>query len=154
VGGYKPVSISKGAFAFCRFSIAILVWLSVALQSKEILVFTTLILISSYILGVSRAPMIFAYTHTIERIIPTEKVLVDEKGIRFAHLVGSVFGIVTCIILYFVNDLAGWILAIALGILKTSAAFGFCSALKLYTCMTGGSCCRVGMFARRVKKGV
>jgi len=154
MSGYKPVTISKGSFAFCRFSVAILLWSGVALQSKELIVLTTAILLLSYILKVGRAPMIVLYKFTIDKLFPTEGVLVDEKGIQFAHLVGTIVGLAACLVLYFVNDFAGWIITIVLAILKTSAAFGFCSALKLYSCMTGGNCCRVGLFARRIKKNV
>lgn len=148
---YKPVAISKGAFAFCRYSIAIMIWCALLFQAKGFVVGAFVILLFSYILKVQRAPLVFLYTVTIDKIIPSSKELVDEKGIRFAHLVGTIFSGLCCLFLFYIHPLTGWILTFLLAILKTSAAFGFCSALKLYTCMTGGNCCRVGRKIRRNK---
>lgn len=146
---YKPVTISKGAFAFCRYTIAILVWAALIFQIKFLVGITCVILLFSYLLKVQRAPLIVLYSVTIEKIIPSDKELVDEKGIRFAHLVGTIFSGICCLLLFMNYTMAGWILTFLLAVLKTSAAFGFCSALKLYTCMTGGRCCRVGKMIRR-----
>lgn len=152
MAGIKPVSITNGAFAFCRYTIAIMIWCSLIFKSKEVLLAAVIILLLSVILKVKRAPLIVLYTYTAEKVFPSGNVIVDEKGIRFAHSVGAVVGSICLIFLYFGNTSAGWALTVILAILKTSAAFGFCSALKLYQCMTGGSCCRVGKFARSLKK--
>jgi hypothetical protein len=148
---FKPVTISKGAFAFCRYTIAVALWTSIICQIKWLVVASFLILVLSYILKVQRAPLVILYTITIDKILPSNKELVDEKGIRFAHLVGSIISGLCCILLYYVNSTAGWVLIFLFAILKTSAAFGFCSSLKLYSCMTGGNCCRVGRTIRRNK---
>lgn len=148
---FKAVTISKGSFAFCRYTIAILLWSSILFQMKELVIACFLLLTLSYILKVQKAPLVVLYDVTIEKIMPSDKELVDEKGIRFAHLVGAVFSGIGCLLLYFVNPIAGWIFTALLAILKSSAAFGFCSALKLYSCMTGGNCCRVGRLMRRNK---
>lgn len=140
----KPVSISKGAFAFCRYTIAIMLWVSIILQVKWLVLATCIILILSYVLKVSKAPLVFLYDITIEKLKPSEKEVLDENGISFAHLVGSIFSGLCVVVLYFGNPIAGWILTGLLALLKTSAAFGRCSALKLYNCMNGGNCCRIG----------
>lgn len=149
MSGFKPVAISKGAFAFCRYTIAIMLWVALLFQIKVLVVICFLILLLSFILKVQRAPLIVLYTYTIDKIISSSKELVDEKGIRFAHLVGAVMSGLCCLLLYCVYSPAGWVLTFLLAILNTSAAFGFCSALKLYGCMTGGNCCRVGRMIRR-----
>lgn len=146
---FKPVTISKGAFVFCRYTIAIILWVALILQAKVLVVVCFLIFLLSYILKVKRAPLIVLYTYTIDMMFPSSKELLDEKGIRFAHLIGAVVSGLCCLLLYYVNSPAGWVLTVLLAILNTSAAFGFCSALKLYNCMAGGSCCRVGRAVRR-----
>jgi len=148
----KPVSISRGAFAFCRYTIAVMLWCSVFLRIKELVLAAFIILLISAILKVRRAPLIVFYTNTFDKIFPSGKEIVDEKGIRFAHTVGTVVSLICLILLYFGKPLAGWTLTVFLAILKTSAAFGFCSALKLYQCINGGgNCCRLGKLARKIK---
>jgi hypothetical protein len=149
MSGFNPVTISKGAFAFCRYTIAVILWAALIFQIRELVVISFVILLLSYIFKVQKAPLVVLYTHTVDRITPSDKVLVDEKGISFAHLVGTVFSCLCCIFVYFVNSIAGWMLTFLLAVLKTSAACGFCSALKLYGCLTGGNCCRVGRMIRR-----
>jgi hypothetical protein len=148
---FRPVTITVGSFAFCRYTIAVLVWLSLLLQNKFFVVAAFVIMLLSMLLKVGRAPLIVLYRQTIDRIWPSAPVVVDEKGIRFAHTVGTVFSLLCIIVLYWGNPLAGWILTGVLAILKTSAALGFCSALKLYNCMAGGTCCRVGKLARKIR---
>ena len=150
VAAVKPVSVSKGAYAFCRYTIAVMLWFALFFRSKEIVLAVFLILMFSVILKVRKAPLIILYSYTFEKLFPSGTVILDEKGIRFAHTVGTVVSFL-CLMLYFINPAAGWILTFALALLKTSAAFGFCSALKLYQCMNGGNCCRVGRFARKLK---
>lgn len=151
MNAYKPVTISKGGFAFCRYMVAAMVWAALIFQMKEFLAATFIVMVLSYILKVERAPLVALYAMTIDKIIPSGKELVDEKGIRFAHLVGAVFSGMCWLLLSVNQPLIGWILTFALAVLKSSAAFGFCSALKLYGCMTSGNCCRVGRMIRRKK---
>ncbi len=148
---FTPVTITTGSFAFCRYTVAVLVWLSLVLQNRLLLILVWAIMVLSWLLRVGRAPLIVLYRQTIDRIWPSSPVVVDEKGIRFAHAVGAAFSTLCLVVLYLGSPLAGWILTAVLAILKTSAALGFCSALKLYTCMQGGNCCRVGKLARRLR---
>ncbi len=153
MAGVKPVSVSKGAFAFCRYSIALLLWVAVIFRMKELVLAAFIILTLSVILKVKRAPLIVLYTYTVDKLFPTGQVILDEKGIRFAHAVGAVVSGLCLILLYFISPRAGWALTVLLAVLKTSAAFGFCSALKLYQCVNGGTCCRVGKLAQKLKNG-
>ncbi|MGL5439491.1 MAG: DUF4395 family protein [Filifactoraceae bacterium] len=148
---FKPATISKGGFAFCRIVVAGLLWLSILLQLKWLVIIVFLIMLFSAILKVEKAPLILLYKYTIDKIINSENVIVDEKGIFVSHLVGAIFSLICVVLLYFGNSVTAWIISGLFAILQTSAAFGFCSALKLYTCMTSGNCCRVGKFAKKVK---
>lgn len=145
----NPATISKGSFAFCRIVIAGLLWLAILLQIKWLIGVVFIIMLCSAIFKVEKAPLILLYKYTVDKIHPSKNVIVDEKGIFVSHLVGTIFAAICLSILYFVNNLAGWIVTGVFAILQTSAACGFCSALKLYTCMTGGNCCRVGRFAKK-----
>lgn len=147
MSSFKPVSISKGGFQFCRAVIAALVTLSLLPRCRFLLLAVFAIMALSALLKVRRAPLILFYRYTVERLRPSENVVVDEKGIFFSHVVGAVFSLL-CILAFRLNAVAGMIATCLFAILQISAACGFCSALKLYTCLTGGNCCR---FGRRVK---
>lgn len=141
---YKPVVISSGSFAFCRYTIAILVWLGLLFTNIWFIVGVTLLMLLSVILKVQRAPLVWLYAHSMDRIMTSSEVVVDEKGIRFAHGVAAIMGSL-CIVLFFVApSIVVWSVVGIFAMLKTMAAFGMCSALKLYSCMANGTCCRVG----------
>ena len=138
---YKPVSISKASFAFCRISIAILVWLSFIFMSKIILGIVCLLFLLSVILKVKNAPMIRLYDYTFQQFHKRSEVLVDENSIFFAHILGLIFAL-TCLTLVCVFDNSAiWYSVLAFSILKTISAFGFCPASKLYDCTLNGNCC-------------
>ncbi|HEX9063350.1 MAG TPA: DUF4395 family protein [Clostridia bacterium] len=142
----KPVEIPNGSFNFCKYTISLLLWCSLILQSKILLLACFAILVLSALLKVKNAPLVFLYTNTINRIFESKRIILDENAVWFAHVVGAVFSGAALLVLYFVNPLAGWILTGVLAVLKTSGAFGFCGAMKLYGCLTNpnGKCCRVG----------
>jgi hypothetical protein len=148
---FKPATISKGGFAFCRTVVATLLWAAIILQQKWLVALVGLIMLLSAIFKVERAPLIVLYKHTGDKIRPGENVIVDETGIFVSHLAGTVFSAICLVLLYTAPPLAAWIVTGLFAVLQTSAAFGFCSALKLYTCIVGGTCCRFGRFARKLK---
>jgi hypothetical protein len=151
MAAFKPATISKGSFAFCRIVVAGLLWLSIILRIKWLVGVVFLIMLFSAILKVEKAPLILLYKYTVDKIKQSENVIVDEKGIYVSHLAGAIFSIVCLVLLYFANPIAAWIVTGLFAVLQTSAACGFCSVLKLYACMTNGTCCRVGKFAKKVK---
>ena len=151
MAAFKPATISKGSFAFCRIVVAGLLWFSIILQTKWLVGLVFLIMLFSAILKVERAPLILLYKYTVDRIKQSGSIIVDEKGIYVSHLTGAVFSVICLALLYFANPIAAWVVTGLFAILQTSAACGFCSALKLYTCITGGNCCRFGRLAKKVK---
>lgn len=151
MASFKPATISKGSFAFCRIVVAGLLWLSIILRIKLFVGAVFLIMLFSAVLKVEKAPLILLYKYTVDKIKQSENVIVDEKGIFVSHFVGAIFSAICLGLLYFANPAAAWTVTGLFAILQTSAACGFCSALKLYTCMTNGTCCRVGKFAKKVK---
>lgn len=148
---FKPVTISKGSFAFCRATVAILLWFGIIFQSVLLVALVFAIMVASAALRVRRAPLIVLYERTVDRIRPSEGVVVDEIGIFVSHVTGAVFGALCLALLLFASPLVGWIVTAIFALLQTSAACGFCSALKLYNCMAGGNCCRIGKFAKKAR---
>jgi hypothetical protein len=138
---YKPVSVPKSAFTFCRYSIAILIWASLIFRLKEMLILVLIIFLLSAILKIQRAPMILLYRYTVNKIFKSKDEILNEHAMRFAHITGSIFSIICLILLYFVNERAGWIAVFVFALLKSISAFGFCPASKLYECATNDSCC-------------
>jgi len=149
--GYKPVEVPEGSFNFCKFTIAITLWLSLVLHSKIMLLICFITLVLSAILKVKKAPLVLIYTYTLDRIFVSKPIILDENSVWFAHTVGAVFSGAALVFLYFIHPLTGWIITGILAVLKTSGAFGFCGAMKLYGCLNNpnGKCCRVG---KKVKK--
>ena len=147
----RPVEISNGAFSFCKYTIALLLWASLLMQSKIMLLLCFIILMLSVLLKVKNAPLVFLYSSTLDKFLPSGRVVIDENAVRFAHIVGSIFSGAALIFLYFIHPLTGWVITLILAILKTSGALGFCGAMKIYGCLNNpnGTCCRVG---KKVKK--
>jgi len=137
----KLVSIRSGEFIFCRYAVAILVWLAIIFSSKEIVLLVFGILLLSAILTVRYAPMILLWRYTFGLVIKTKSEVLNVKAMRFAHLIGATISGVCLLFLYFGNPIVGWVFVGFLAIMKTISAFGFCPASKLYVCMLDGGCC-------------
>ncbi|NTU98922.1 DUF4395 domain-containing protein [Candidatus Falkowbacteria bacterium] len=138
---YKPVSVPKAAFVFCRLSLAALIWAALLLHSKQILLFVFIVFLLSAVLKVKRAPMVLLYSCTINRLIKSKDEVLNEHAMAFAHIMGSTFSFICLFLLYFVNEKAGWVAVFVFALLKSISAFGFCPAAKLYECSTNDSCC-------------
>ena len=138
---YKPVSISKAGFAFCRYTIAILVWVSFLLKIKWLLIIVLLILAISAWLRVQRAPLVVLYEYTINKIIKSKEEILNEYAMKFAHTMGTILCLICLVFLYFVDENIGWGIVFLFAILKTISAVGMCPASKLYNCMGNKNCC-------------
>jgi hypothetical protein len=147
----KPVEIPNGAFNFCKYTVALLLWASLILHSKVLVLICFAILVLSALFKVKNAPLVFLYTYTLEKIFVSKRIILDENAIWFAHTVGAVFAGAALVLLYFINPFLGWVITGILAVLKTSGALGFCGAMKLYGCLNNpnGKCCRVG---KKIKK--
>ena len=137
----KPVAVPKAAFAFCRYSIAILIWLALIFHAKTIIWIVLAIFLLSAILKIRRAPMILLYRWTVNKIFKSKDEILNEHAMAFAHIMGSVFSVICLSLLYFTDERIGWIAVFCFAILKSISAFGFCPASKLYECATNDSCC-------------
>jgi len=137
------VTVQNNAFLFCRYSIAVLVWLALILQSIWLLALALVILGLSAWLKVPRAPMIWIWTNTLGRVVPSREVVLDVKAMRFAHTIGTAMAAIS-IALVALNVPGAWWFVGAFALLKTVSALGFCPASKLYGCVIkGGGCCAI-----------
>lgn len=149
----RPVAVPQAAFNFCKYTMALIFWFSLIFHSKLLVILGFLILVLSAILKVKKAPLVFIYTYTIDKLFPSKKEILDEKAVYFAHMVGATMALIGLLFLYFIHPFTGWVIIGILAFLKTSASFGFCGAMKLYTCLNNpnGKCCRVGKKVKQCK---
>ena len=149
----RPVAVPHAAFNFCKYTMALIFWLSLIFHSKLLVIVGFLILLLSSLLKVKKAPLVFLYTYTIDKLFPSKKEILDEKAVCFAHEVGATMALISLLFLYFIHPLTGWVIIGVLAFLKTSASFGFCGAMKLYGCLNNpnGQCCRVGKKVKQCK---
>jgi len=145
----KMAVVPKKAFAFCRFTICILFWLTTILllfNIRWMIFIPFIIMLLSGILTVKKAPLIMLYKVLFDRDGKAETEVLNVSSIRFSHYVGSTFSLIVILFLYvFKVNLVAYIFVGILTILQTIAAFGFCSAQKLYECLIlGKNCCNLG----------
>jgi len=135
------LKIQKNAFRFCKWSVAAMVWVGVIFKYEWLMVIVFILLLSSAILTIKYAPMLWLYSKTFGKIGKQQKTDLDVKAMRFAHSLGAILsGIV--VLLIFLNSTVGWALALIFAIIKSVSAFGLCPGEKLYKCMKGGCCVR------------
>jgi len=135
------VKVPRAAFAFCRYTVMVLLWAAFLLRFRELVPAVVVILALSALLGIRRAPLVALYTHTVHRLWPSAEEQVDRCGLRFAHILGTLLGVVCVALLYAVGGRVGWGAVFVFAVLKTISAAGLCPASKLYSCMAGGQCC-------------
>ena len=136
----RPAAVQRGAFIFCRTTLAVLLWAALPLRAPWLVALCALILAASAILGVRRAPLVALYAATFGRRWPGGTEVLDERGMRFAHTLGTLLVGGTAVLLY-AAPRAGLAALFVVAVLKTVGACGFCTALRLYRCLTDESCC-------------
>ena len=141
--------VPKKAFAFCRFTICILFWLASILMFfniKWIIFIPFTIMLLSGVLTVKKAPLIILYKVLFDRDNKAETDVLNVSSIRFSHYVGATFSLIVILFLYiFKINIVAYIFLGILTFLQTIAAFGYCSAQKLYECLVlGKNCCNLG----------
>ena len=139
--GPEVVQIPRPAFAFCRISLTVILWMALYFHSVWLVTVVFAILVLSVILKVQRSPMIQLYQQTVLRLLPTQHyVFLDVPAMRFAHGMGAVMAFAVAVTML-ANPAAGWYALLGFCLLKTAAALGFCPASKLFVCMRKGGCC-------------
>lgn len=145
----KMATVPKKAFAFCRWTICLMFWATSILcffNVKWFIFIPFTIMFLSGVLTVKRAPLIMLYKVLFDRKNTAETDVLNVSSIRFSHFVGSAFCIIAILFLYvFKIKIIAYIFIGILTVLQTIAAFGYCSAQKLYECLVlGNNCCNLG----------
>ena len=139
--GPEVAQVPRSAFAFCRISLTVLLWIALCFHSIWLVVTVFSILVLSVILKVQRSPMIQLYQQTALRLFPMEHFeYLDVPAMRFAHGMGATMSLVVVLAMLAAPQ-TGWYCLLGLCVLKTIAALGFCPASKLFVCMRNGGCC-------------
>lgn len=136
----RPVEVTAGSFAFCRWSLALALWVALLARQPWLVGATGLVLAASAVVGVQRAPMVALWRMTGERLWPSRPSILDARPLRFAHAFGAVCCGATWLLLHSAPR-AGLVALAALVLPKTIGAFGFCTASRLYSCAARGGCC-------------
>lgn len=136
----ENVTVQNNAFIFCRYTVAALIWIALIFKSVWVLGAVFVILAASAILKVHRAPMVWLYTNTFGRVVPSREVVLDVRAMRFAHSLGAVLAAIS-LSLTLRDSPFGWYFVAGFALLKTMSALGFCPAYKLWGCATSGGCC-------------
>jgi len=69
----KPVTVPSAALRFCRYGVAAIVWIGYIWYIPELIVLS-FISWPCRLLRIKRAPMIYLYTNTVERLFPSAPV--------------------------------------------------------------------------------
>ncbi len=139
----ENVTIQRNAFLFCRYGVALMVWGALLFPTARAYLLGAVLVIMalSAALKVHRAPMVWVYTQTLGRIVPSRDVVLDVKAMRVAHGLGALLALVCLSLVLHEKPYAVYAIA-AFAALKTASALGACPAYKLYGCVTkGGGCC-------------
>lgn len=136
----RPVTVATGSFRFCRIAVSALLWAAVLLRSPSLATATGALLAASAALGVERSPFVALWSATVERLRPSPLTVLDWSALRFAHSLGAfvTLGAAACLAAF---PAWGWYALVSVAALKTAAAAGGCSAMKLYGCLSEGGCC-------------
>jgi hypothetical protein len=103
------------------------------------LIIVHIILLLSAILKIKKAPMIVLYSNTLELLFPSRIIEVNESGLRFAHILGTILSAI-CLALTIFLPTIGWWYVFGFAILKTISMLGFCPGEAMYSCYVDGTC--------------
>ena len=137
----KQVLIRTDALAFCRYGVMVLIWSSLFLHNVTLLWIAFSILLLSAVFSVRFSPLIILYTYTIGLLFDSPRQSLGVNGMRFAHILGTIFAGLALVVLHFLSSRFGWGIVGFLAIMKTISAIGLCPAYKLYNCYMSGGCC-------------
>ncbi|HEY3414262.1 MAG TPA: DUF4395 family protein [Armatimonadota bacterium] len=143
--GYEPVSVSRNGFRFCRWSVTVMVWIGVIWRVEAFILAAALIMAASAILTIRNAPMIWLWTQTVDRAIPSPSEMLDVGGMRLAQSVATFALGVPWLVLNYGPASASesmWRILVFVAGFKTLGALGYCPVSRMFTCLiSGGNCC-------------
>lgn len=135
------MQVPRSAFAFCRWSLAVLLWAAFLLGLTWPVAVVLAVLAVSAAVKVHRSPMIQVWSWTALKLRPARRYeFLDVAAMRFAHGLGALLAAATLALLLW-RPHAGRVLLLGYCILKSVSALGFCPASKLFACLRKGGCC-------------
>lgn len=135
------IAIPKAAFAFCRYLMAVMIWTAFLFKVRILVAVVFVLLVLSALLGIRMAPLVWLYTNTLHRVVPSGEALLSPVGMRVAHSMGATFAALCLLFLYGGHERVGWMLTFGYALVKTVSAIWACPVYKLYACMKSGNCC-------------
>ena len=149
----KLIEINRQSVAFCKYTIAGLLWLSLILGNMIPIYIVFAIMLISAFTGVHRSPLVLLFDMTVCPYIKPRREYINMYSMRFAHFVGCVFCVLSGLSYYLLPHFVFVVILIIFALLQSIASFGYCSAAKLYECVICNSnCCRFGKKIRSMKK--
>ncbi len=127
------VGVSRNAFKFCRWTIALILWVSFVLKVKWLLAVNFVILLTGAIFKVRRSPLVVVYEKTFGAWFPSKATEeLDENGIAFAQGLGAFIHMILLLFVYVIDERIGWRAVFIIAIVKTLGALGYCTGLQIY----------------------
>jgi hypothetical protein len=151
----KMVTVNRQSIAFCKYVIAGLLWLAIILRNIIPVYIVFFIMLVSAFTGVNKSPLVKLFDLTFAKLTNTKQEYINMHSMRFAHIVGCVFCVLSLVSYYFISSILALVITVILAVLQSIASFGYCSAQKLYECVVCNSnCCRIGKKVRSIKNNV
>jgi hypothetical protein len=135
----KPMEVSRLAWTGCKVTNAVALWLAFWLKLPVLILVPLLTHGVSALFGPRRAPLLVLYD-LLNKVIRTPRMLVDEHALRFAHIISALVALCG-LALILLGFRIGYAFVFFLAVAVTLGALGFCTATKLYGCLTSGTCC-------------
>jgi hypothetical protein len=124
---------------------AVLLWVAFVLKLPLLVMIGAGIMGLSAILGVGRAPLVWLYMQTGDRLFPSGTEVVDEQGMRLAHIVATGMLLAVLGLFYYgpTGNRGWWTLLGIIAVFKTVGALGYCPVSRFFTCVLtrNGTCC-------------
>ena len=135
--------IPRDAFRFCRYSMAVLMWVGVLTHQLAPIALVWLVMASSVALSIRRSPLIVLWTRTVHRWRPSPYEELSVGAMRFSHTLATLLiGLPLLLLLLWPDRPGPWVLLWVMAIMKTISAVWACPAGKMYSCLlSGGQCC-------------
>jgi hypothetical protein len=139
------VQVNRQSVSFCKYTIAALILLALITGSLIPVYIVFALMLFSAATGIERAPLVLLFDRLACPRIRAERVYINYFSMRFAHTFGCIFCVLIILAYYFAPYVIFFILLLIFALLQSIAAFGYCSAAKLYECLICNSnCCRFG----------
>ncbi|MCP4219076.1 MAG: DUF4395 domain-containing protein [bacterium] len=138
----EEVFVSIAAFRFCRYSVAVMVWLCFVLRQELIMAAVFILLAASAVLTIRHAPLIRIYDWTFGRIpaLKGKDIVLQVDAMRFAHILGALLS-AGCLVFLYTGTRYAWQIVLVFALLKSVSAMGFCPGDKIFRCIGSGGCC-------------